>query len=85
MTSVDASFENSGWTLSQKAGSILRVNAVHEGQAAVGTPALKVLAGPIGNVVARLIQAAQSSTQIGMGIGALRDGNTSGGLADRWK
>jgi len=79
--SVDASFENSGWTLSQKAESILRVNAVHEGQAAIGTPALEVLAGPVGNL-ARLIQAAQSSTQIGMGIGAIRDGDTSGGLAD---
>ncbi|WP_431104648.1 hemagglutinin repeat-containing protein [Roseateles noduli] len=67
--------------LSLKAQSLLLVNAVHEGQAEVGTPALEVLTGPVGTV-ARAVQAAKSSTQIGMGIAQIREGDTAAGLAD---
>jgi len=63
--------------LSQFADGLLRIQAVHDAQAAVGTPALSVLPGGLGAVI-RMVQMAQAGEQIGTGVGQLSDGDASG-------
>jgi hypothetical protein len=63
--------------LSQFADGLLRIQAVHDAQAAVGTPALSVLPGGLGAVI-RMAQMAQAGEQIGTGVGQLSDGDASG-------
>ncbi|UJD91667.1 hypothetical protein FS594_10730 [Rahnella aquatilis] len=75
--------------LQRKAQSILAGWSVHESQAAVGTPALLALSGPVGATV-RAATAAGGAYQFGTGVGQLIEGDdpwvaagnmTSGALA----
>jgi len=63
--------------LSQFADGLLRIQAVHDAQAAVGTPALSVLPGGLGAVI-RMAQMAQAGEHFGTGVGQLSDGDASG-------
>ncbi|QPF73473.1 filamentous hemagglutinin N-terminal domain-containing protein [Roseateles sp. DAIF2] len=61
------------------AKSLKSVSAVHESQAAIGGPALQVLTGSVGALV-RMVEAAQSSAQIGAGLAAISDGDAGRGV-----
>ncbi len=67
--------------LARNAKSLLQLNGLHENQAAIGTPAIEALGGPVGALV-RAVQAAQSSVQIGVGLAAIKSGETSSGIMD---
>ncbi|BEV71190.1 hypothetical protein THUN1379_06720 [Paludibacterium sp. THUN1379] len=59
---------------------LLRVNGVHEGQAAIGTPALTFMSGPVGAAV-RFLEVAAGGLQVGTGTRQLADGKVvDGGL-----
>ncbi|PTT88143.1 hypothetical protein DBR42_10325, partial [Pelomonas sp. HMWF004] len=64
--------------LARYAKSLLMLNGVQEAQAQVGTPALQVLSGPVG-ALARMVQAAQSSAQVGMGVAEIKAGDDASG------
>ena len=59
------------------AQGLQQINAVQEGQAAVGTPALSVMSGPVGTLV-RAVQVAQGGYQTGQGIAQVADGDAAG-------
>ncbi len=65
--------------LMANASGLLRINAQQQGQAAIGNLALTAAPGGVGALL-RLVQAAQSSTQLGFGIAEVADGQVSSGL-----